>query len=110
MTDIILGMGEVGETLFDLLEDKKFYCVGIDLDDSKCKNFSKNGIIPNAEYLHVCLPGELIKFTDIVLDWINKIENIQVVIIHSTVKPGTTRSIQEKSSIPILFSPVRGVQ
>jgi UDP-N-acetyl-D-mannosaminuronate dehydrogenase len=32
-----------------------------------------------------------------------------VVIIHSTVKPGTTKIIQEKFSIPILFSPVRGV-
>jgi hypothetical protein len=109
MTDIILGMGEVGETLFDLLVDKKFGCVGIDLDNSKCKNFSENEIIKNPEYLHVCLPGELVKFTDIVVGWIDKIKNIQVVIIHSTVKPGTTKSIQEKSSIPILFSPVRGV-
>jgi len=109
MTDIILGMGEVGETLFDLLVDRKVDCIGIDLDNSKCKNFSENEIIKNPEYLHVCLPGELVKFTDIVVDWIDKIKNIQVVIIHSTVKPGTTKNIQEKSSIPILFSPVRGV-
>ena len=109
MTDIILGMGEVGETLFDLLVDRKFDCVGIDLDNSKCKNFSENEIIKNPEYLHVCLPGELVKFTDIVLSWIDKIKNVQVVIIHSTVKPGTTKNVQEKSSIPILFSPVRGV-
>ena len=109
MTDIILGMGEVGETLFDLLIDRKFDCIGIDLDDSKCKNYTENEIIENPQYLHVCLPGELEKFTDIVIDWINKIKNIEVVVIHSTVKPGTTKSIQEKSSIPILFSPVRGV-
>lgn len=109
MTDIILGMGEVGETLFDLLVDRKFDCIGIDLEDSKCKNYTENKIIENPQYLHVCLPGELEKFTDIVIEWINKIKNIQVVVIHSTVKPGTTKSIQEKSSIPILFSPVRGV-
>jgi UDP-N-acetyl-D-mannosaminuronate dehydrogenase len=109
MTDIILGMGEVGETLFDLLIDRKFDCIGIDLDDSKCKNYTENEIIENPQYLHVCLPGELEKFTDIVIEWINKIKNIQVVVIHSTVKPGTTKTIQEKSSIPILFSPVRGV-
>ena len=109
MTDIILGMGEVGETLFDLLVDRKFDCVGIDLEDSKCKNYTENKIIENPQYLHVCLPGELEKFTDIVIEWINKIKNIQVVVIHSTVKPGTTKSIQERSSIPILFSPVRGV-
>ena len=109
MTDIILGMGEVGETLFDLLVDRKFDCIGIDLDDSKCKNYTENEIIENPQYLHVCLPGELEKFTDIVIEWINKIKNIQVAVIHSTVKPGTTKTIQEKSSIPILFSPVRGV-
>jgi UDP-N-acetyl-D-mannosaminuronate dehydrogenase len=109
MTDIILGMGEVGETLFDLLVDRKFDCVGIDLDNTKCKKYSENEVIKNPEYLHVCLPGELTGFTNIVLDWIDKIKNIQVVIIHSTVKPGTTKIIQEKSSIPILFSPVRGV-
>ena len=109
MTDIILGMGEVGETLFDLLVDRKFDCIGIDLDDSKCKNYTENEIIENPQYLHVCLPGELEKFTDIVIECINKIKNIQVVVIHSTVKPGTTKTIQERSSIPILFSPVRGV-
>ena len=109
MTDVILGMGEVGQTLFDLLVDRKFDCIGIDLDDSKCKKYSENEVIKNPEYLHVCLPGELTGFTDIVLDWIDKIKNIQVVIIHSTVKPGTTKIIQEKLTIPILFSPVRGV-
>ena len=109
MTDIVLGMGEVGETLFDLLVDRKFDCVGIDLDDSKCKNYTENETIENPQYLHVCLPGELTGFTDIVVDWVNKIKNTKVVIIHSTVKPGTTKSIQEKLSIPILFSPVRGV-
>ena len=109
MTDIILGMGEVGETLFDLLVDRKFDCVGIDSDNTKCKKYSENEVIKNPEYLHVCLPGELTEFTNIVLNWMDKIKNIQVVIIHSTVKPGTTKIIQEKSSIPILFSPVRGV-
>lgn len=109
MTDIILGMGEVGETLFDLLVDRKFDCIGIDLDNSKCKNYAENKIIENPQYLHVCLPGELEKFTDIVIEWINRIKNIQGVVIHSTVKPGTTKNIQERSSIPILFSPVRGV-
>ncbi len=109
MTDIILGMGEVGETLFDLLVERGMDCVGIDLDSSKCKNYSENTVIENPEYLHVCLPGELSQFVDITVNWINKIKGIKVVVVHSTVKPGTTKSIQEKLNIPILFSPVRGV-
>ena len=109
MTDIILGMGEVGETLFNLLVERKFDCVGIDMDNSKCKNYSENSTIKNPEYLHVCIPGELTNFIDITLNWINKTQNLRVVLIHSTVKPGTTKRIQKKSKIPVLFSPVRGV-
>jgi len=109
MTDIILGMGEVGETLFNLLVERNFNCVGIDSDNSRCKNYSGNSIIQNPEYLHVCLPGELTNFIEITLEWINKIKGLKVVLVHSTVKPGTTKRIQEKSKIPVLFSPVRGV-
>ena len=109
MTDIILGMGEVGETLFDLLVERDFDCVGIDIDASKCKNYSENTTIKNPEYLHVCLPGELSEFENITLNWINKIEGLKAVLVHSTVKPGTTKNIQEKSKTLILFSPVRGV-
>ncbi|EIJ65716.1 hypothetical protein BD31_I1432 [Candidatus Nitrosopumilus salaria BD31] len=109
MTDIILGMGEVGETLFNLLVERNYDCVGIDLDKSKCKNYSENSTVQNPEYLHVCLPGELTDFVDITLNWIDKIKGLKVVLIHSTVRPGTTKKIQEKSEIPVLFSPVRGV-
>lgn len=109
MTDIILGMGEVGETLFDLLKNRSFDCIGIDTDVSRCKNYSENLVIENPEFLHICLPGELSKFLEITLDWINKFEGLKVVLIHSTVKPGTTRKIQEKSNVLVLFSPVRGV-
>ena len=109
MSDIVLGMGEVGETLFGLLEERNFDCVGIDIESSKCKNYYENQTIESPEYLHVCLPGELTEFIDITLSWIPKLEGLKAIIVHSTVKPGTTKSIQEKSSVPVLFSPVRGV-
>ncbi len=109
MTDIVLGMGEVGETLFYLLKERNYDCIGIDSDSSKCKNYSENDQIDNPEYLHVCLPGELTNFEDITIDWIKKITGLKVVLIHSTVKPGTTKNIQDNFQIPILYSPVRGV-
>jgi len=109
MTDIILGMGEVGDTLFDLLIERGFDCIGIDIDSSKCKNYSEKSTIENPEYLHVCLSGELTDFEDIISNWVSKLEGLKVIIIHSTVKPGTTKNIQEKSKVPVLFSPIRGV-
>ena len=41
MSDIVLGMGEVGETLFGLLDERNFDCVGIDIESSKCKIIQK---------------------------------------------------------------------
>ena len=84
MTDIILGMGEVGSTIFELLVQRGFNCVGIDSDKSKCKNYSENIPIKNPEYLHVCLPGELNEFIEITTNWINKINDLQFVVIHSS--------------------------
>jgi UDP-N-acetyl-D-mannosaminuronate dehydrogenase len=109
MTDIILGMGEVGTTIFDLLNERGFNCVGIDNDDSKCKNYSEKIFLENSEYLHVCIPGNLSNFIEITIDWIKKINKLHGVIIHSTLKPGTTKKIQDNFDLPILFSPVRGV-
>ena len=77
MTDIILGMGEVGEALFDLLVEREFNCIGIDIDNSKCKNYSENSTIENPEFLHVCLPGELTEFEELVLSWISKIKDLK---------------------------------
>ncbi len=109
MTDIILGMGEVGETIFKLLVERNFDCIGIDESESKCRNYSEGTTIKEPEYLHVCIPGELEEFPEIVFDWINKIDEIKGVLIHSTVRPGTTKIIQDKFEVPILYSPIRGV-
>ena len=58
--------------MYDVFDDEESRNNGIDLDNSKCKNYTENKVIENPEYLHVCLPGELVKFTDIVIEWINK--------------------------------------
>lgn len=109
MADIVLGMGEVGETLFNLLKERGIDCIGIDSDESRCKNYSESKDIKNSEYLHVCLPGELPNFKKIIDEWVLKIGDVKVIVIHSTVRPGTTKSIQEKFEIPVLYSPIRGV-
>ena len=64
MSDIVLGMGEVGEAIFGLLDERNFDCIGIDIESAKCKNYSENDTIENPEYLHICLPGGLTEFVD----------------------------------------------
>ena len=109
MTDTILGMGEVGNTLFNLLEERGFNCIGIDIQKSKSRNYSEDVAVKNTEFLHVCIPGERNDFDEIVKDWINKFSKLKMAIIHSTVKPGTTKRIQSSAEIPLIFSPVRGI-
>ena len=109
MVDIILGMGEVGQTIFELLVQRNFKCIGIDVDPLKCRNYDQDKKIEEVEYLHVCIPGTLIDFDKIISKRIESTENLNAVIIHSTVKPRTTEIIQKQFDIPILFSPVRGV-
>lgn len=109
MTDLILGIGEVGFTLLELLSERGFNCTGIDIDKSKEEKFAETSKIKEPEILHVCLPGELDKFAETVLEQIKKNQNLKAVIIHSTVKPRTTKNIQNKIEIPVIYSPVRGV-
>ena len=113
MTEIVLGMGEVGQTLFDLLTERGFECVGIDEDASKSKNYSAGWEVSDIKdpmYLHVCIPGQLENFAAVVSGWISKFDGTKVVLVHSTVSPGTTKQIQkENENVLVLSSPVRGV-
>ena len=76
MTDIILGMGEVGETLFDLLVERGFDCIGIDADNSKCRNYSKNSTIKNPECIMITFKSSslLIQFDIISTNSVNSPE------------------------------------
>ena len=108
MTDIILGMGEVGSTIYELLTERGIKCVGIDSDQSKSRNYNDSEI-ENQEFLHICLPGELDEFDKVSLNRIKSLKNLKAVIVHSTVKPETTKKIQNNTELPVFYSPVRGV-
>lgn len=108
MTDAVLGMGEVGSTLFALLSERGINCVGIDSDESKCRDYSPQAV-KNVEFLHVCVPGGLTNFVEIVTEQARVLSVTKAIVVHSTVRPGTTRKIQDDLQIPVLFAPARGV-
>ena len=108
MTDIILGMGEVGSTLFNLLTERGIECIGIDIDPERCRNWFGSHI-NKAEYLHICLPSDMDELEKTIHSRVQDINSLKAVIIHSTVRPGTSANIQKRFKIPILFAPARGV-
>lgn len=104
----VVGLGEVGSAIYSIIEDSgKFELYGYDIDPNKTKN-SIEEIPKEVDIMHVCIPfPNKQKFAGIVEDYIKKF-NPKLVIIHSTVAPGTTRLIHEATKKPIAFSPVRG--
>jgi len=100
MSQLVIGLGEIGKPLFNLLSrtDKAVY--GRDLED--WDEGKKIGVI------HVCFPYSD-DFVEQVKDYVNQYDP-ELVIIHSTVVPGTTREVARATANlwPIAYSPVRG--
>ena len=111
--DIIVGMGEIGSTIFKLLEGGlSKNLTGIDQDPAKNKSVGVELVQPVdnscVDVLHVCIPYVNTGFIQTVLAY-SKQFSPKEIVIHSTVKPGTTLDIQKKLEIPVVYSPVRGI-
>lgn len=112
--DVIIGGGEVGSTIYEILKRVVPVAV-VDLDKEKQKlpdtrefilKFRKKDEI---RMLHICIPfTEQDKFIEITKQHIKEYDP-QVVVIHSTVKRGTTVKISKDVKIPIIYSAIRGV-
>ena len=57
--------------------------------------------------LHVCIPFTR-KFTPDVIALVHKFKP-EIVVIHSTISPLTTKKLQKKLNIPIIYSATRGI-
>ncbi len=94
----ILGVGEVGSSLLPII--KKQYTVLV-------KDLNRDEIgDTKLDVLHICIPYSDM-FEDIVLAQIKQ-SDPDLVIIDSTLPLLTTEKIAEKTSIPLVHSPIRG--
>lgn len=100
---VIVGFGEIGKPIGQLLAGR--YPV-YPMDPEVYPEYTGDQIACN--FLHICIPGNLETFNEIVLGYIEKFKPAHT-IIHSTVVPGTTRTIEEAQEISkVVFSPVQG--
>ena len=94
---LVVGLGEVGKPLKEVIQEH-FEVIGVDIEpvefNEKC------------DVMHVCFPFAD-DFVDQCVAYINKYHPA-LIIINSTVSPGITRAIYQKSKVPIAYSPVRG--
>ncbi len=112
-TVLIVGLGEIGHTLFALYNEanEKFSVYGLDLDPNKMNmlNQSKSKVPNQVDTLQVCLPcGNQEKFADIIKGYVEKYTP-KLAIINSTVPPGTTLKVAASCACLVAHSPARGV-
>jgi len=112
-TVLIVGLGEIGHTLFELLNDEKktFDVYGLDLDPTKMQELgqSSKNIPSQIDTMHVCLPcSNRQNFADITVGYVEAFKP-KLVVINSTVPPGTTMKVAERCKCLVAHSPSRGV-
>ena len=97
---LVVGLGEVGGALSQVLKRNGRRVFEHDIERQEFD--APIGV------MHLCFPfTKQADFEAIALSYIDRFKP-QLTIINSTVVPGTSRSIAEKSSTPIAYSPVRG--
>jgi UDP-N-acetyl-D-mannosaminuronate dehydrogenase len=96
---LVVGLGEVGGALAEVLER----VAPILRHDLEPRDFSDP-----IEVMHVCVPfTHREQFENIAVSYIERFKP-SLTIVNSTVLPGTTRTIMERSGRPVAYSPVRG--
>ncbi len=105
--DVVAGLGEIGTPTLKLLS-KNDIVLGYDVNQKlmnlkKFKKYEKFSI----KFLHICIPFNN-KFSSNIIKLYKKF-NPKIIVIHSTVSPYTTKSLQKKLPIPVIYSATRGV-
>ena len=105
--DVVAGIGEIGNPILKLLA-KHGVVVGFDLnpdlmDERKFERYQNL----KTSFLHIAIPVTG-KFINNVLKLCKKFQP-ECIVIHSTIKPGTTEELQGKLTIPVIYSATRGV-
>lgn len=96
MIDLVIGMGEVGNPLADLLATKRTV-IRLDVGPAPVAN--------NVNVMHICFPFSD-SFPGMAVEYIDRYDPV-LTIIHSTVVPGTTRAVASRER-NVAYSPVRG--
>ena len=111
-TVLVVGLGEIGRTLFELLKETESFTVyGLDLDEEKtratCQDQSK--LPQKPDVMHICLPCKNQDGFVATVDRYAKQFEPKLLIINSTVPPGTTKKAQRVCTCLVAHSPARGV-
>lgn len=95
---LVIGQGEIGRPLAEILAS----CYQTIVKDLEALDIQEA-----VDTMHVCYPYQVEDFVETTVAYIAQYQPT-LTIIHSTVLPGTTRAVQEKSQRAVVYSAVRG--
>lgn len=106
---LVVGLGEVGRPLFEIIkESKQFEVYGLDLDKKKMSDIGRTTLPKEVDVMHICIPfASQSRFVTAVIDYAKKFKP-KLLIINSTVTPFTTQKICLSCNCLIAHSPVYG--
>jgi len=107
---LVVGVGEVGRVLFELLKESgRFEVYGFDADQEKMRALGQTALPSEVDVMHVCIPcADREEFVKSVVGYVQRFRP-KLVIINSTVPLGTTMEVYKRSDCLVAHSPVRGV-
>lgn len=105
--NIVAGLGEIGSPILQIIS-KVVPSIGYDINrklmnEKKFEKYKHNKVL----ILHVCIPYTK-NFVKNAISLKRRFEP-EIMVIHSTISPGTTKIIQSKLKIPIVYSATRGI-
>lgn len=104
---VVAGLGEIGGPILELVS-KAGPSVGYDVNEKLVdSNLIKKYQNLPTRFLHICIPFAA-SFEKNVKS-LYKQFNPQIIVIHSTVSPYTTKIVQKLLPIPVIYSATRGV-
>jgi len=105
--NVVAGLGEIGQPILKLLS-KSAPAFGYDTNPklNNEKQIQKYENTP-VSMLHVCIPFSK-KFNSDVASLYKKFLP-EIIVVHSTVSPHTTKRLQKKLPCPVIYSATRGV-
>jgi UDP-N-acetyl-D-mannosaminuronate dehydrogenase len=107
---LVVGMGEIGRPLFEIIEENsEFNVFGYDLDENK-KSSNITQLPSKVDVMHICIPCKYIKSFIQIVETYYEIYTPKLIIIHSTVPPTTTQFVADvlQSDCFIIHSPQFG--
>ena len=107
---LVVGLGEIGGSLFELLkESRKFEVYGWDVDKEKMQDIQQGDLPKEVDVLHICYRcSDQKEFVNTTVDYVMRFRP-ELTIINSTVPPGTTEKVYTLSRGRVVHSPARGM-